>query len=185
MAGLASKFKAVWRSQPLLSNCITYGLLYGGAEFSQQTLIRKVFPETPETYDFKLVGQYFTLGSTVFPAFLYYWYKFLDPRMLGKTPMGIAAKVVVDQLVTAPPILATFYVGMSVMEGKKDVFAECKEKFLPTLKTSCQFWMPAQAINFMFVPSPMRVVYIGSCSLLWVNILCVLKRNNSNNPERN
>ena len=63
------------------------------------------------------VGRYFVLGSTAFPTFLYYWYKFLDggtkywKGMTGKTVPAIAAKVVVDQLVTAPPILSTFYVG--------------------------------------------------------------------------
>ena len=32
--------------------------------------------------------------------------------MVGTTPMMVAAKVVVDQAITAPPILATFYTGM-------------------------------------------------------------------------
>ena len=40
------------------------------------------------------------------------------------------------------------------------------------------FWMPAQALNFFFVPSSLRVVYIGSCSFMWCNILCMKKRGN-------
>ena len=40
------------------------------------------------------------------------------------------------------------------------------------------FWMPIQALNFFFVPSSLRVVYIGTCSFIWINILCVLKRDN-------
>ncbi len=36
--------------------------------------------------------------------------------------------------------------------------------------------MPAQAVNFKLVPNSLRVVYIGVCSFLWVNILCILKR---------
>ena len=36
--------------------------------------------------------------------------------------------------------------------------------------------MPAQALNFLVVPPGLRVIYVGTCSLLWVNILCVLKR---------
>ena len=39
-------------------------------------------------------------------------YKILDSRMVGTTPIMVAAKVVVDQAVTAPPILATFYTGL-------------------------------------------------------------------------
>merc|ERR1712150_327890 len=124
MAGVLGKFRAALKGRPLVTNCITYGLLYGGAEFSQQTFIRKYSSTPKQDYDMAVVGRYFVLGSTAFPTFLYYWYKFLDVRMVSKTPAGIAAKVVVDQMVTAPPILATFYIGMSVMEGRQDIFAE-------------------------------------------------------------
>ena len=91
------------------------------------------------------VGRYFVLGSTAFPTFLYYWYKFLDggtkywKGMTGKTVPAIAAKVVVDQLVTAPPILSTFYVGKidlrihptvvrSRFSGPSDFFLEDEPK---------------------------------------------------------
>ena len=42
MAGVLGKFKAALKGRPLVTNCISYGLLYAGAEFSQQTFIRKV-----------------------------------------------------------------------------------------------------------------------------------------------
>ena len=51
-----------------------------------------------------------------------------------------------------------------------------REKLLPTFQSSCLFWLPAQAANFLVVPPSLRVIYVGTCSLLWVNILCVLKR---------
>lgn len=69
--------------------------------------------------------------------------------------------------------------GMSLMEGAKDPLAECKEKFLPTFARSCLFWLPAQTINFMYVSPQFRVVYVGTCALVWVNILCWIKRQNS------
>ena len=84
----------------------------------------------------------------------------------------------IDFVATMPLIIVIFYTGMSAMEGRKDVFKELKEKFWPTLKTSCEFWMPVQALNFAFVPNIFRVVYIGSMSFIWVNLLCLLKRDN-------
>jgi len=134
MSKLFSSVKNLWKTKPLLSNCVTYGGLYGAAELSQQCLIRKVFAEKPEELDLPLVGRYVVLGSTVFPTFLFFWYKILDSRIAGASPYTLAAKVLIDQAVTAPPILATFYTGMSLMEGKEDIFAECKEKFWPTLQ---------------------------------------------------
>lgn len=69
-----------------------------------------------------------------------------------------------------------FYIGMSVMERAADPFQECREKFLDTFGRSCLFWLPAQSVNFMWVPPQFRVVYIGACALVWVNILCWVKR---------
>ena len=43
----------------------------------------EVQAEKPEAYDFATVGRYAVLGSTVFPCFLFYWYKFLDARLVG------------------------------------------------------------------------------------------------------
>ena len=36
----------------------------------------------------------------------------------------VARKVLLSQLVFAPPMLATFFIGMSVMEGKPDITKE-------------------------------------------------------------
>lgn len=65
---------------------------------------------------------------------------------------------------------------MSLMERKKDLFKECEEKFLITFQKSCLFWLPAQTINFIYVPPSFRVIFVGSCSFAWVNILCWIKR---------
>lgn len=65
---------------------------------------------------------------------------------------------------------------MSLMEQKEDALEECKQKFIPTFKNSCLFWMPAQLLNFMLIPPLLRVSYIGMCSFAWINILCYMKR---------
>ena len=44
---------------------------------------------------------------------IYDRYKILDSRIAGATPYTLAAKVLIDQAVTAPPILATFYTGIN------------------------------------------------------------------------
>ena len=78
---MAASIRAFFKGRPLVANCITYGSLYMGAEFSQQTLLRKVLPEKKQDYDMALVGRYGVLGSTVFPTILYYWYKIISEIM--------------------------------------------------------------------------------------------------------
>lgn len=65
------------------------------------------------------------------------------------------------------------------MEQVKDPFAELKEKFVPTFGRSCLFWLPAQTLNFYYIAPRFRVVYVGACALIWVNILCWIKRQGS------
>lgn len=74
-----------------------------------------------------------------------------------------------------------FIQGMALMEQADDPFAELKEKFVPTFIRSCLFWLPAQTINFNFIGPRFRVIYVGTCSLIWANILCWVKRQKSNN----
>jgi len=180
---MAASIRAYLKGRPLVANCLTYGVLYMGAEFSQQTLVRKVLPEKKQDYDLELVGRYGVLGSTALPTLLYYWYKFLDSRMIGTSPQMVVGKVLIDQAISSPLILVMFYTGMSAMEGRTDIFKELKEKFWNTYAYSCAFWLPAQVINFAFVPGVFRVVFVGSASFLWVNILCLLKRGSSENEE--
>ncbi|KPU78824.1 uncharacterized protein Dana_GF10733, isoform B [Drosophila ananassae] len=103
-------------------------------------------------------------------------YKWLDRVFPGTTKTIIVKKLVLDQFVLTPYLLTVFYAGMSIMEGSEDIFLELREKFVPTFVRSCVFWLPAQALNFSLVAPRFRVIYMGVCGLIWVNILCWTKR---------
>ncbi|XP_017112439.1 mpv17-like protein isoform X2 [Drosophila elegans] len=103
-------------------------------------------------------------------------YKWLDRVLPGTTKIVIVKKLVLDQFVLTPYLLTVFYAGMSIMEGSEDTFLELREKFVPTFVRSCVFWLPAQALNFSLVAPRFRVIYMGVCGLIWVNILCWTKR---------
>lgn len=70
------------------------------------------------------------------------------------------------------------------MERAVDPFAELKEKFLPTFARSCLFWIPAQTLNFLVIPPKYRVIYVGTSSFIWVNILCWVKRQNLQSSQQ-
>ena len=124
-------------------------------------IVWKFQPEKKEDYDFTLISRYGVLGTAVFPPILFYWYKWLDGRFVGTAVKTIATKVVLDQAVSAPIILGLFYIGnknsipssvrfdfyhfiittfknsgMSLMEGRPDIFQELREKFVDTFKVS-------------------------------------------------
>ena len=67
----------------------------------------------------------------MFPMVLYHWYLWLDARFLGTAVSTIGKKLLLDQFVISPPILVAFYICMSLMERKDDIFKECR--YIPIL----------------------------------------------------
>ena len=45
---------------------------------------------------------------------------------MGQAAATIAQKMLLDQFLISPPILATFYVLMSIMERREDLFQEMR-----------------------------------------------------------
>ena len=69
--GLFSSVRKLWSKHPLVSNCITYGILYSGSEFIQQTILRNVAEDGEEIkeYDFgtvfRLINQFLVSSVAV------------------------------------------------------------------------------------------------------------------------
>jgi len=88
----------------------------------------------------------------------------------------IAIKVALDQTGLTIPLLLGFFPYMSWCQGKDDLSAELKEKLAWTYFLSCCWFIPAQAVNFRFIPPKYRIIYNGACGFVWANILCAVKR---------
>ncbi|KAK4290118.1 hypothetical protein Pmani_036967 [Petrolisthes manimaculis] len=171
--------RSIIAKRPVVGNVIVYGSLYTGAEFMQQTFNNKIMvPEdsSPQPYDTGVLSRYAFMGTCVFPHTLYYAYKYLDSKFVGKAMKVVLPKLAADALVVTPINLTIFYVGMSILERKKDVLQEWKQKIIPTFVTASVFWVPASLINFRFLPPQARVIFVGSCQIIWVSILCWFKR---------
>ncbi|KAJ8911419.1 hypothetical protein NQ315_005952 [Exocentrus adspersus] len=179
MNKLVQNFRRILDKHPLISNSVIYGSLCVAAEFTQQTVTRKVLDSPSKPYDLETIGRYSVYGTTLAGPALTVWYRFLDKKFVGTATKIVIKKLLIDQFFFTPQLLVVFYISMSVMERKSDIFEECRSKFVQTFKTSCMFWFPAQATNFLLVPPTFRVTYVGICSFAWVNILCWIKRQSS------
>lgn len=178
--GLVKRFRAMLNSSPLATNCLVFGSLSGLAEFSQQTLLYKFFPckQERKKYDLAAVGRYVVMGCVVFAPVLTFWYRWLDRFLPGKTAMVVMKKVVLDVSVLNLPYYAAFYTIMSAMEGKSvaTAWSELKAKLMTTVLLSILLWVPAQTINFKFLPPRARVVFIALVTFLELNVLAIMKR---------
>ncbi|XP_038206418.1 mpv17-like protein [Zerene cesonia] len=176
---MASRIVAWWRHtlkrRPVLTNTAVYATFYTAAEFSQQSFNKMYSPEKPD-YDLAAAGRIVATGSCLYPTTLYFWYRYLDRRFVGTSVKIVLTKVAADQFIMTPMLIAAFYTLLGVLERKEDVFEELKHKYWKTFAANQAFWIPGQIINFAFVPSNLRVVYVASASFIWINVLCFIKR---------
>ncbi|XP_076332826.1 mpv17-like protein [Tachypleus tridentatus] len=164
-----------FRKRPFISNVFAYGSMYITAELGQQYIIRQA-EQSGEKFDWLAVKRFGFLGTFLFAPALYGWYHLLDKTLPSTASKVVIKKVLLDQGLCAPIQLAVFYVVMSILEEKQDIFFELKCKWLHTYQLSCTYWLPVQYINFFFVPAHMRVAYVGVASFIWINVLCYIKR---------
>jgi len=127
--------------------------------------------------DMSSVKRYAIMGTFVIPPILTKWYHWLDNRFPSTSKRTVLKKLILDQFLLTPWLLAMFFIGMAFLEGGKGkaLLTELKQKFSMTFSLDCCYWLPIQALNFLFVPPMFRVVYIGVTTFIWMNILCFIK----------
>lgn len=97
----------------------------------------------------------------------HYWYGFLDRSIMVNAPKSAAAvatKTAIDQILWAPVFTSMFFTAMKSMDGRplSESVDEVKEKLWPTMKVNWGVWPLAHIINFRFVPSSQRILYINT-----------------------
>ncbi|GBN16364.1 Mpv17-like protein [Araneus ventricosus] len=171
----------MFQKHPFLMNVASYGTMCVSAEIAQQTV--RIINKKQESIDWSSVGRFAVIGTAGIAPVLFNFYKYLDYALPAATGRTVMAKVATDLLTCSPTTITIFFTGMGVLEGKEDVFAELKAKFWSTYKMSCCFWLPAQAINFALLPPYTRVAFVGVASFIWVNVLCLVKRQEISEPK--
>ena len=173
-------------SSPLITNCLVYGSMSGLAEFSQQTLTFKVFPKKNEKqkYNKGSILRYTLLGGAVLSPALHVWYRWLDRALPGTGVTTVASKVALDIGVFGVPYYSAFYILVNVLAGEavQVAWAELRQKLVPTMLTTAAFWVPAQVVNFRYVPPRMRIIYMAACTFVEFNILALFKKWDGKTP---
>lgn len=94
----------------------------------------------------------------------HYYYHYLD-RFLPPTPtpwtLTTFAKVVIDQFIQAPAMLALIIMGLAFMEGRGwDGMKESMQgQYLSALLQNWTVWIPTTVVNMAFVAPSLRVLF--------------------------
>lgn len=152
--------------------------LYGAGDCIQQGLEHQRFHKgEPYRHDWMRTTRMCSVGAIMGP-FNHYWYVWLDRRIpAAKQFKYVFQKVLLDQSLFAPFCTVSFFVLFNKFEGHNTahIKKELKEKFLFTYLVDCAIFPAAQTINFFFVPSHLRVLYVSTLVLFWNVFLSHMK----------
>uniref|UniRef100_A0A8C6XU55 MPV17 mitochondrial inner membrane protein like n=1 Tax=Naja naja TaxID=35670 RepID=A0A8C6XU55_NAJNA len=169
MASWMQRLARLVRRSPWLCNVGLYGSLFAAGDAVQQRL--RLRPG--QRADWAQTRRVALVALTFHANFNYLWLRGLERLLPGRAPAAVLAKVGCDQLVGAPVAILAFYSGMRLLQGKEDIFTDCRQKFWNTYKVTFLPSFPSKQLsNFSFVPVYLRTAFTGFCGFLWAIFLC-------------
>ncbi|KAL3715148.1 hypothetical protein ACJRO7_006960 [Eucalyptus globulus] len=107
-------------------------------------------------------------------GFLFYgpgsfvWYQYLDKTLPKPTVKNLMLKVLLNQIVLGPTVIAIVFAWNNLWQGKlSELPIKYQRDALPTLLYGFRFWIPVSALNFWVVPLQARVAFMSMGSIFW------------------
>lgn len=142
-------------------------------------LICQYWVEGAKQPDVKRMQAVSAYGALVTHAEGHLWLGFLE-RFIG-TSMSLRSslyKTILDQGLFAPLETSGFIAWTHYYEGHSTSLKDKLYADLPTaLSCSYLFWGPVCMLEFLFVPYPLRVLYISTMSVMWDTYLSYAAHN--------
>ncbi|CAO2813256.1 unnamed protein product [Amaranthus hypochondriacus] len=102
----------------------------------------------------------------------YVWYQTLDKYLPQPTVQNLVLKVVLNQIILGPAVIAVVFAWNSLWQRKLDELpSKYQRDAFPTLLIGFRFWIPYSAINFGVIPLHARVGFMSLGSIFWNFIL--------------
>mmetsp|Transcript_644 Transcript_644/g.1201 ORF Transcript_644/g.1201 Transcript_644/m.1201 type:complete len:186 (-) Transcript_644:658-1215(-) len=162
MAGLWQKYVSLLDRQPLATKTATSTVGF---------MLGDVIAQIPDLrdgkkYDFARTARLMAFGAFIHGPVGHYWYGFIDKTIMptkATSGIAVATKTAIDQILWAPIFTSVFYASMEALKGTpENAIPTIKEKLWPTMLVNWQVWPLAHLINFRFIPSSQRILYINT-----------------------
>jgi len=152
-------------THPLLTKSISSGLIAGGGDF----LCQICFERSQHKYDWARTGRFTVLGTAVVAPFVHAWFSFLNRMIPGVSVAAVLKRVAVDQLTFSPCFMSIWLTSLWTLEGDLNdgIPGRLVESMPSLMVVNWGLWIPAQLINFRFVPVKFQVLYSNVVALVW------------------
>ncbi|GAB4824103.1 hypothetical protein N2152v2_011149 [Parachlorella kessleri] len=179
LTGTARWYNNTAQAHPFTTGVITTGLKTSAADFFAQKVI-----EGRKEIDWTRHAVFVTFGFAYLGGFQYYLYNVKFTQWCGAITQTFGhratapIKTAIDQFIHHPLLyFPTFFAMKAVVSGKPLSTAADKYRaeIWDSLKALWSVWVPAQLVNFAFVPRHLRVPYVAAVSFGWTVILSVMQ----------
>ncbi|CAH0389485.1 unnamed protein product [Bemisia tabaci] len=160
----------------LVTNTVSSGILMAvGDSMQQQIETYRGFHEN-ESHDAVRSMNMAMVGIILGPI-QHVFYMYLDRFIPGRDLFSVSKKLLLDQLIASPVYIVTFFYGSAYIENHTLAQAndELRHKFLQVYLVDWIVWPPTQFINFFFLPSKYRVIYLNGLTTLYNVYLSYIK----------
>jgi len=167
-------WRASFGKHLLLTNCVSCGGFFVIGDAIQQKI--EMTQNPGQKFDYKRTMRLAVVGLTQGPPH-HFWYLYLDRWFPGRSKQVVIKKILADQAVAAPFFAITFIYGAGLLEGNslRSCWNEFKNKFPTIYMFDWLIWPPTQGINFLYVPTQYRVLYVNGVTVLWDVFLSYIK----------
>ncbi|KAL4157784.1 hypothetical protein PRNP1_003568 [Phytophthora ramorum] len=167
----SSSFRRAWDSyasllekHPLRTKIVTGGIIAGLGDVGCQVVL-----EGKATHvDVKRTAIFTLLGGILISPVLHVWYGLLGSKLPGVSASAVVKRLALDQLAFAPTFLPIFLSSVLALEGNAQKIPDkLRADWWSVTKANWSVWVPAQILNFRFVPGSMQVLFSNVVGLLW------------------
>jgi hypothetical protein len=177
--GAAVWFNNTAKAHPFATGVISTGVKTAAADVFAQKVI-----ERRENFDWTRHAVFCTFGFAYLGAFQYYLYNIKFSQWCGPLTARFGhkftspIKVAIDQGLHHPFLYFPVFFSMkAVVSGKplSSAVHKYRTEIWDSVKALWSVWVPAQLINFAFVPRHLRLPYVAAVSFGWTVILSVMQ----------
>ncbi|KZV75264.1 hypothetical protein PENSPDRAFT_673903 [Peniophora sp. CONT] len=165
MASFFRAYNSFLIRRPILGSSLSSAVLFGAGD----VLAQQAVEGKGKNHDFARTGRLAAYGGVIFGPPVSAWFGILSRLQFSSPAKGVIYRTFLDQTLMAPLAVGTFFTVMPLIEGLG--FDESKKRlstnYAPTLVRNWMVFVPAQLVNFNFVPPQLRFVFIGVISLFW------------------
>ncbi|CAK9864189.1 unnamed protein product [Sphagnum jensenii] len=134
----------------------------------KQAALEEIEVVGPFNHDWLRAMRMASYGFLIYGPFSQVWYEVLDHLLPAKNLTNLSLKVVANQVVLGPCVIALVFAWNSLWQGRLEHLPEMyRTRALSTLIDGWKFWFPASILNFGLVPLQARVAFMSSCSIFW------------------